>query len=110
VLVKWWLLARPQLLIVCVLAGGFGLHFANLIGLLALVAVVVLAVTGTYPREVFDLLIGFNRWCYRVLVYVALMRDEYPPFRLDTGGDDPGSMAIGPTPVVPQPVGGGPVR
>jgi len=26
------------------------------------------------------------------------MRDEYPPFRLDTGGLDPGSTAIQPTP------------
>jgi hypothetical protein len=30
-----------------------------------------------------------NRWCYRVLAYVLLMRDEYPPFRLDPGGTDP---------------------
>ena len=104
VLVKWWLLALPQLLIVAVLAGGFGLHVGNLIGLLALVAAVILAVTGSYPREVFDLLMGFNRWCYRVLAYVALMRDEYPPFRLDTGGGDPGHVPVEPPPA-PQPAG-----
>ncbi|HEY6746783.1 MAG TPA: DUF4389 domain-containing protein [Mycobacteriales bacterium] len=102
VLVKWWLLALPQLLIVAVLAGGLGLHFGNVIGLLALVAAVILAATGTYPRELFDLLIGFNRWCYRVLAYVALMRDEYPPFRLDPGGDDPGHPPVEPPPE-PQP-------
>jgi len=34
---------------------------------------------------------GLNRWCYRVVAYTALLRDEYPPFRLDQGGTDPGS-------------------
>lgn len=104
VLVKWWLLALPQLLIVAVLAGGFGMHAGNLIGILALVAVVILAVTGRYPGEVFDLVMGLNRWCYRVLAYVALMRDEYPPFRLDPGGDDPGSIPAAPLPT-PLPTG-----
>ena len=47
---------------------------------------------------------GLNRWCYRVLAYVALMRDEYPPFRLDTGGTDPGHLSLLPTgPPAPQP-------
>jgi hypothetical protein len=32
-----------------------------------------------------------NRWTYRVAAYVLLLRDEYPPFRLDAGGPDPGS-------------------
>jgi hypothetical protein len=29
---------------------------------------------------------------YRVLSYVALMRDEYPPFRLDQGAYEPGDV------------------
>jgi uncharacterized membrane protein len=105
VLVKWWLLALPQLIIVGVFAGGFGLHFGNLIGLLAVVSALVLAVTGRYPEQVFDVIMGLNRWCYRVLAYVALMRDEYPPFRLDTGGTDPGHVLPEPVPSPPQPVG-----
>lgn len=32
---------------------------------------------------------GLNRWVYRVLAYMLLMTDQYPPFRLDVGGDDP---------------------
>ncbi len=110
VLVKWWLLALPQLLIVGIVAGGFGLYFGNLIGLLAFIAVVALAVTGRYPPDIFDLVMGFNRWCYRVLAYVALMRDEYPPFRLDSGGTDPGHAPAEPTPPTPEPIPVAPPR
>jgi hypothetical protein len=28
---------------------------------------------------------GIVRWRYRVAAYVSLMRDDYPPFRLDRG-------------------------
>ncbi|TAM92937.1 MAG: DUF4389 domain-containing protein [Jatrophihabitans sp.] len=99
VLVKWWLLALPHYVIVAVFAGG--LHIgagSGLVAILALVAVVILAVTGTYPRPLFDFLMGCERWCFRVLAYAALMRDEYPPFRLDQGGTDPGSTAVFPVP------------
>jgi hypothetical protein len=109
VLVKWWLLALPQYLIVAIFAGGweFGRHAAwrvtgggGLIALLALIAVIILLVSGRYPQQLFDLVMGLNRWCYRVLAYAALMRDEYPPFRLDSGGTDPGHTA--PVPVGPR--------
>lgn len=99
VLVKW-LLAVPHLIIVGLLVGGSTAastqqnewayrSSGGLITLLALVAAVMLAFSGSYPRGLFDLLMGFNRWVCRVWAYVMLMTDEYPPFRLDSGGDDP---------------------
>ena len=49
-----------------------------------------LLVTGRYPKPMLDFLVGVDRWIYRVVAYVALMRDEYPPFKLDTGEAEPG--------------------
>ncbi len=61
--------------------------------LLVVIAGFILLITSQYPRALFDLLIGLNRWVYRVTAYVALMRDEYPPFRLDQGQHEPGDVA-----------------
>jgi hypothetical protein len=102
VLVKWWLLALPHYLVVAFFVGG-GLYatdaissngepllFAGgLVGLLVLIAAVVLLVSGRYPKSIFDLVIGLQRWTIRVAAYAALMTDDYPPFRLDQGGAEP---------------------
>jgi len=107
VLVKWWLLAIPHLLLVAAFAGTTGTIWRwqaedniigttydrgsglSLLGLLVLIAAVILLFSGRYQRPLFDLILGIDRWIYRVLVYTALMRDEYPPFRLDQGATEP---------------------
>jgi hypothetical protein len=90
VLVKWWLLAIPHYVVIGFFAGGIyaGWHFGGLISVIAVIAAVALAFTGTYPRPLFDLVIGMNRWVLRVAAYACLMTDQYPPMRLDMGGSD----------------------
>jgi uncharacterized protein DUF4389 len=99
-LVKWWLLAIPHYLIVGVFAGGAS--SGGLVTLLVCIAGVALLFTGTYPRGVYDFVLGMNRWGLRVVAYAALMTDQYPPFRLDMGETEPAvapSEAVGSAPL-----------
>ena len=71
-----WLLAIPHYVVLFFLAIG------------ALVAVIVawfaILFTGTYPRGLFDYVVGVFRWGNRVGGYAfALVTDQYPPFRLN---------------------------
>ena len=82
VLVKWWLLAIPQYFVVGVFQGGSGFNFGGLTTLLSVFGAVGLLFNGRYPGDIFELVIGLNRWTFRVMAYALLMRDEYPPYRL----------------------------
>ena len=127
-LVKWWLLAIPQYIIIAVFTGGTGpwspwlgwrISTSNgvtritepanwpgftfgLIAIVAVIAAVALLFTGRYPERIFEFVLGLNRWVLRVAGYAGLMTDKYPPFRLDMGGPDPGTLALpstaGPSP------------
>ncbi|MQS09271.1 DUF4389 domain-containing protein [Streptomyces alkaliphilus] len=94
VLVKWWLLAIPHYLVVGILtappSGGEQFSPPGLITLLAFFAIIAVTFTAVYPRGLFDLMIGLNRWVLRVAAYVALMTDAHPPYRLDQGPREPG--------------------
>ena len=102
VLVKWWLLALPHLLVVAALTGAWSTTVVvvpgsgdvvrttapSLLGLLVIVAGVALLFTARYPAPLFGLVMGIYRWTFRVAAYVFLLRDEYPPFRLDQGPEE----------------------
>ena len=96
-LVKW-LLAFPQYILVGALVGsGYVVSISvqdsrvtsystpSLIGACVLIAAIAMLFTTRYPPGLFDFAVGINRWGYRLLVYVSLMTDRYPPFRLDQG-------------------------
>ena len=83
VLVKW-ILAIPHFLVVGVFQGGVGPRSGSgLNGIIVLFAAIALLFTGRYPNSLYNLNMGMNRWTARVAVCALLMRDEYPPFRLD---------------------------
>lgn len=73
-LVKWFL-AIPHYIV---------------LGVLAMVAVLVTIIawfsilfTGTYPKSLFEYVVGVGRWGFRVTAYAFLLTtDKYPPFSL----------------------------
>ena len=64
-------------------------HYIKL-SFLAVAALIVIIVawfailfTERYPRDLFNFMVGFQRWANRVSVYAfTLTTDQYPPFRL----------------------------
>jgi hypothetical protein len=70
-----WLLAIPHYIVLGFL--GIGVFFA------ALFAWFAILLTGQYPRELFDFIVGVGRWGLRVDAYAFLLvTDRYPPFSL----------------------------
>ena len=110
--IGWWLVGIPQYAIAGLLGGGFAFgwvsanwtfHTPGVVGILMLVVGVLLLLGRGYPAGIFDLVMGLNRWTLRVVTYGAFLTTEYPPFRLDQGGDEPTPFAgvaqsAGPTP------------
>jgi hypothetical protein len=72
-----WILAIPHFLIlyalnavagICVLIGFFAILF-----------------TRQFPRGLWDFVVNTRRWNENNSAYIALMRDEYPPFSWEPG-------------------------
>jgi len=73
-LVKW-LLAIPHYLVLALLS--------IVVVLVTIVAWFAILFTGSYPRGMFDFVVGVGRWSTRVWAYAFLLvTDIYPPFSL----------------------------
>lgn len=72
-----WLLAIPHFIVV------WALGYAT--AAITVVAFFAILFTRRYPRGLFNLVVGINRWGANVTAYTYLFRDEYPPFSLDAG-------------------------
>ena len=71
-----WLLAIPHYIVLYVL------YLA--LSVTSFIAWFAILFTGRYPRGLWDFAMMVYRWNANVTAYVALLRDEYPPF----GGND----------------------
>jgi hypothetical protein len=75
VLVKW-LLAIPHYIVL------FFLYIAAVV--CVIIAWFAILFTGTYPKSLFDFVVGVHRWANRVAAYAFLLvTDKYPPFSLE---------------------------
>ena len=73
-LVKWFL-AIPHYVVLLILS--VGAIFATILAWFAILF------TGRYPKDLFDFVVGVNRWSLRVSAYAFLLvTDQYPPFSL----------------------------
>ncbi|MEV4536482.1 DUF4389 domain-containing protein [Asanoa sp. NPDC049518] len=91
-----WLFVLPHLLVLAAFAGSSWAAtrdgVSGPMGVVAVglvIAALALLFTGRYPAGLYDLLVGVARWGVRVVAYVALLSDTYPPFRLDQGAREP---------------------
>ncbi len=72
-----WLLIIPNMIVLYVVG--------IVAGLFTFLAWFAILITGRYPRGMFNFVVGYQRWSFILTAYLFLMRDEYPPFSLESG-------------------------
>ena len=88
-----WLLVIPHFVVLYFLA-----IVASIVHFIAFFAILF---TKRYPASLFNFMVGFQRWTYRVQIYYMLMTDDYPPFTLNDELMGPTGPALGSSPHPP---------
>ena len=70
-----WIIIIPHWIVVYFLG--------TITSILVFFALLAVLFTGRYPDSMFDIIMGLNRWVYRVSAYGSLLVDQYPPFSFD---------------------------
>ena len=78
-LVKWLLLVPHYIALFFLAIGAAFVAFVSFFAVL---------ITGSYPRSLWDYMVGVYRWTLRVTAYFLLMTDRYPPFSLGQTEND----------------------
>jgi len=71
-----WIAAIPHYIILDILSIA-----ASIASVFAFFAILI---TGRYPRDLFEFNLNVFRWFANVNAYLRLLRDEYPPFSLQS--------------------------
>jgi hypothetical protein len=82
-----WLLIIPHWIVLYILG--------IVVSIVSFVSWFAILLLGEYPRGMFDFMVGYQRWAYRVMAYLLLLTDTYPPFTL-SGTPAPSAPAMGP--------------
>jgi hypothetical protein len=109
-LIGRWIIGVPQYAIAGLFAGGGTAwagsysggwrYYGGLVSVLVFVAAILLLFRNSYPQEVFDVVMGANRWALRAAAYGVFMSTQYPPFRFEAGGAEASEP---PPPPEPEP-------
>ncbi|HLF71550.1 MAG TPA: DUF4389 domain-containing protein [Dehalococcoidia bacterium] len=59
------------------------LFFVSIVaGIVGFIAAFAILFTGSYPAGLHAFVVGYQRWCVRVIGYLVALTDKYPPFSL----------------------------
>ena len=72
-----WLLIIPNMLV---------LYFVGMVaGICLFLSWFAILFTGRFPKGMWGFVKGYTRWSMNVAAYLYYLRDDYPPFSLDSG-------------------------